>query len=53
MVAHTKQKLIINDVKSSIHFNQAVDIKSILPIFAQPLLDKNNNTVAVIEVIKF
>ncbi|CAD8168586.1 unnamed protein product [Paramecium pentaurelia] len=49
MVAHTKQKLIINDVKNSIHFNQAVDIKSILPIFAQPLLDKNNNTVAVIE----
>ncbi|KAM3127629.1 hypothetical protein pb186bvf_020280 [Paramecium bursaria] len=51
MVAQKQQKLIINDVKNSTYFNQAVDIVSILPIFAQPILNKDGKTVAVIETV--
>ena len=45
--------MIVNDVKSSTYFNKLVDISSILPIFAIPLVDRNdkNKCIGVIEIV--
>lgn len=42
--------MIINDVKRSSHYNQKVDLNSILPIYALPLINKEGKVLAVIEV---
>ncbi|CAD8102312.1 unnamed protein product [Paramecium sonneborni] len=50
MAVRNKQRYIVNDIKRSVNFNPKVDLISILPIFIQPLLNKQDMVIGVIEV---
>ncbi|CAK84199.1 unnamed protein product (macronuclear) [Paramecium tetraurelia] len=49
MAARNKQRYIVNDIKRSVNFNPKVDLTTILPIFVQPLLNKEDVVIGVVE----
>ncbi|CAD8169750.1 unnamed protein product [Paramecium octaurelia] len=49
MAVRNKQRYIVNDIKRSVNFNPNVDLITILPIFIQPLLNKQDVVIGVIE----
>ncbi|CAD8191686.1 unnamed protein product [Paramecium pentaurelia] len=49
MAVRNKQRYIVNDIKRSVNFNPKVDLTTILPIFVQPLLNKQDVVIGVIE----
>ncbi|CAD8102453.1 unnamed protein product [Paramecium sonneborni] len=49
MAVRNKQRYIVNDIKRSVNFNPKVDLISILPVFIQPLLNKQDVVIGVVE----